>query len=115
MATYFGYFIFRKEEVFEVWLNDSEDFMGQNRYVEGVEEKDFNIKIQSFSSELNAKNFIEEKIDQMLYEMAGSVENVEALKTMQAINNISYYIHTQDNRNQNSTNKCNRRLRGSEG
>jgi len=76
---------------FEVWMDDNEDSMGNNRY---VEDEELNYFIESFYTFEEATKFIEEKVDTVIADMASKVRNVEELKSMEPTQQVSYFIKT---------------------
>ena len=79
---------------FEVWVADNEDFMGNNRYVDGVEDEELNYFVESFYTFEEATKFIEEKVDTVIADMASNARSVEKLKTMDPTQQVSYFIKT---------------------
>ena len=80
------------KEKFEVWMDDNEDFMGNNRYVDGVEDGELNYFIESFYTFEEATKFIEERVDSVIEDMISHAKNIDDLKTMDPTQQVSYFI-----------------------
>ncbi len=77
------------KSIFEVYIDDSEDCMGNNRY---VDDYDPSILIDTFFSKEEAIYFIEQKIDTVLRKMKTEAKNIEEFKSMDIPQNVSYFI-----------------------
>lgn len=80
--------------LFEVWIDDNEDRYGNNRYVDG--EDDLSYFIDKFGTRNEAISFIENKIDEVLKELAIKAKSVEELKSMDISQSVSYFIKKKD-------------------
>lgn len=78
----------------QVWLDGSEDRMGNSIYVDGVE--NLNDLSNSFHTVEEATKFIESKVDAVLMDMVKYAKNLEDLKTMDPTQAVGYYMKTKD-------------------
>ncbi len=95
--TYIVFMIYpfkSKQIKFEVWLDDSEDFMGKNRYVDN--DDDLEYFVEAFDSNYEDIDFIEKRIDKVMYKMKKDANNIDELKSMDIPENVSYFIKVDD-------------------
>lgn len=84
-----------KEIKFEVWLDDSEDFYGNNRYTNS--DDDLEYLVDDFDSNYEAIDCIEKRIDIVMRKMSIEAASIQDLQSMDIPENVSYFIKVNDN------------------